>query len=211
MLLLGSCVTLPSEVNLEEENLILVKTVRLPDNQPWYSLFADHSWIEVKKNGKWFRLEILTENSGVVISEINQEMASANTRWSRNVHVVSVSKDKKPASLAAQLLKVAPNYPYNKSYQAWPGPNSNTFVEWCCYEIDGLNADLYSNALGKDYADWFRAGLSNSSTGIELKTMLLGGQIGLHEGVDINFLGLVIGVGTWPPRLKVPFFPDRLF
>lgn len=68
-----------------------------------------------------------------------------------------------------------------------------------------------TTAVGKDYTSWARAGLTTSRTGIELDTSFLGAEIGLKEGVQVHFLGLTVGVGLWPPTIKLPFLPGIPF
>ena len=75
------------------------------------------------------------------------------------------------------------------------------------YRNDGLDVDLYSSAVGKDHAAWIRAGRAGTGRGVELETLPVGVQIGLDEGVEMHILGLVVGVGTWPPRIKLPLLP----
>ena len=78
-------------------------------------------------------------------------------------------------------------------YSAWPGPNSNTFVQAVLDAVPELKAVLPPTAIGKDYpyeGDWF--GLTASRTGAYAS---LGGYLGLTigwvEGFEINFLGAV--------------------
>lgn len=208
---LTGCVTWPSSMSRDEPFLFLIKTARLPKSQPWVSRSAEHTWFDYKTDQGWTRIEVISKHSGVAVHSILSSNGYSNERWTRNVHVVAHYRGQKARAFAEQLHEIAPEYPFEDSYQAWPGPNSNTFVEWCCAEIDGLHAELYPNAVGKDHTKWIDVGLSNTGTGVELHTYLLALQLGLNEGVEVSLLGLTLGVALWPPRLKLPLLPDRIF
>jgi len=45
-------------------------------------------------------------------------------------------------------------YPYRERYLPWPGPNSNTFVDWVLRRA-GIEFRLSWKAIGKDFAQWF--------------------------------------------------------
>ena len=91
-------------------------------------------------------------------------------------------------------------------YNAWPGPNSNTFVQAVLDAVPELKTVLPPTAIGKDYpyrGEWF--GLTPSGTGAYAS---LGGYLGLTigwvEGLEINFLGAVLGLDIRRPALKLP-------
>ena len=43
----------------DTEHMVVVKTVQLPERSwlPWYTRFADHAWIDVRRSGRWHRVE----------------------------------------------------------------------------------------------------------------------------------------------------------
>jgi hypothetical protein len=94
----------------------------------------------------------------------------------------------------------------NGDYNAWPGPNSNTFVQAVLDAVPELKTVLPPTAIGKDYpyrGEWF--GLTPSGTGAYAS---LGGYLGLTigwvEGLEVNFLGAVLGLDIRRPALKLP-------
>ena len=100
------------------------------------------------------------------------------------------------------------SYPYQTfgAYNAWPGPNSNTFVAHVMRSVPELAAALPPTALGKDWQPWRDiVGLTPSRTGIQIS---LGGYAGLAlgwvEGLEIDFLGLVAGIDVRRPAVKIP-------
>jgi hypothetical protein len=121
--------------------------------------------------------------------------------------VVSVDGDK-AEQLIPKIRSVVESYKFRVygDYRPWPGPNSNTFIQAILDAVPELNAALPPTAIGKDYpyrGDWF--GLTPSGTGAFVS---FGGYLGLTvgwiEGVEVNFLGGVLGLDVRRPALKLP-------
>jgi hypothetical protein len=84
--------------------------------------------------------------------------------------------------LIPKIQHVIENYKFRSlgDYSAWPGPNSNTFVQAVLDAVPELKAVLPPTAIGKDYpyeGEWL--GLTPSRTGIYAS---LGGYLGLTVG-----------------------------
>jgi len=177
----------------------------------WYTRFAHHTWIDVKHGDEahWMRVEVLDESSGAQAGAIPARTARMDTRWQRDVRLLKLIRGERAQRIAAVIeeLTQAQHELYRKSYRAWPGPNSNTLVADLAREIPELSLCFDPNAVGKDYAGWFSAGATASKTGVRVDTPPLGFAVGLHEGVELHFLGLTLGVSLVPPRLNLPFFP----
>ena len=110
--------------------------------------------------------------------------------------------------LIPKIQHVIENYKFRSlgDYRAWPGPNSNTFVQAVLDAVPELNAVLPPTAIGKDYpyeGEWL--GVTPSRTGIYVS---LGGYLGLMvgwvEGIELNFFGAVLGIDVRRPALKLP-------
>ena len=91
-------------------------------------------------------------------------------------------------------------------YRAWPGPNSNTFVQAVLAAVPESGAVLPPTAIGKDYpVDGAILAPTPSRTGIRLS---LGGYVGVTlawvEGLELNLFGGVIGLDIRRPGLKLP-------
>jgi hypothetical protein len=63
-----------------------------------------------------------------------------------------------------------------------------------------------SNAVGKDYVPLGQAlARTPSGTGYQASLYgLVGGLAALDEGIELNFLGMVVGVDLRNPALKLP-------
>ncbi len=69
-----------------------------------------------------------------------------------------------------------------------------------------LRLDIPANAIGKDYRAWDEpVALSPSGTGVQLSLLGLAGvTVGVEEGVEVNLLGLNLGIDVLRPALRVP-------
>lgn len=191
------------------ESTVVVKDVRIPREMPWYSRFASHSFVEYREtpSSSWRRIEIVNKNSGIVHEEISAEEAGASKRWGNPIHLVSQSKVD-GVKVARQMEKIAKSYD-DSLYRPWPGPNSNTFTERIMREVDGVSGVLEHNGVGKDHGIYF--GRTTGRTGLEFHATFMGLAVGLKEGVEVNLMGLTMGVGIWPPSIKIPFLPEIPF
>jgi len=64
-----------------------------------------------------------------------------------------------------------------------------------------------SNAIGKDYRGLTNPiGLPPSGRGLQVSVLgVLGFTLGVEEGVEVNLLGLNLGVDIKSPALRLPF------
>lgn len=98
-------------------------------------------------------------------------------------------------------------YPWPDSYRAWPGPNSNTFTAFVARRVPELALDLPPTAIGKDWLDAGVLDRTPSGTGWQLSLFgLLGVAVGVEEGVELNVLGLNVGVDVDDLALRLPGF-----
>jgi len=97
-------------------------------------------------------------------------------------------------------------YPYASTYRTWPGPNSNTFTAFVGRQVPELGVDLPPTAVGKDYlTNGALMGPAPSGTGYRVSLWgLVGAMAAWKEGIELNFLGLVVGVNFQPLALKLP-------
>lgn len=207
--LLAACASRrPSVIvpHVDDGPVVLVKECNIPDGEPWYARFAVHTWIDYRAaDGTWTRVGVPGPATNVRRSSLTPEEAREDLRWSEPVRVIDVTHgDEAIAAIAG--LAAAEDQWERGGYRAFPGPNSNTFVERVARATPGLSPTLSPNATGKDYAP-LRAGMTGSGTGVELESPVLGVEIGLREGVQLHVAQLPLGVQLWPPALILPFLP----
>jgi hypothetical protein len=172
----------------------------------WRGIFAHHTWVVVKEEGanRYTRYDKVGWGS-----PIRTNGWDADGRWFGNVpHPIVYIEGEQAAALIPKIRAAVATYPYNVAgnYNAWPGPNSNTFVAHVMRQVPELSAALPSTALGKDWQPLSDVvGLTPSRTGIQVS---LGGYLGLSlgwvEGLELDFMGLTAGIDIRRPALKIP-------
>jgi hypothetical protein len=172
----------------------------------WRSIFAVHSWIVIKEKDAPFYTRYDYTAWG---EPIRTNGFAPDGRWFGVAPETVVAVDGEVAeALIPRIRHVVENYKFSAygDYSAWPGPNSNTFVQAAIDAVPELRAVLPPTAIGKDYpydGRWF--GITPSGTGVFAS---LGGYIGMTlgwvEGFEINFFGAVLGFDVRRPALKLP-------
>jgi hypothetical protein len=190
----------PSEHSDALIRVFAARTVR------WRGIFAVHTWIVVKERGAphYTRYDYTAWGEPIRVNGF-----TADGRWFGAIPQAVVSVDGPEAEkLIPTIHSVVENYRFRTygDYSAWPGPNSNTFVQAVLDAVPELDAVLPPTAIGKDYpyrGNW--VGLTPSRTGV---FMSLGGYLGVTvgwvEGIELNVFGGVIGVDIRRPALKFP-------
>jgi hypothetical protein len=115
-----------------------------------------------------------------------------------------IRADKAEAAIRA-IEDAAREYPWRNAYRIWPGPNSNTFVAWMLRRVPTLEAELPPTAIGKDYLGdgWYAKTPSNTGYQVSLGG-LLGVTLALDEGLELNLLGVVLGIDPQELAIKLP-------
>jgi hypothetical protein len=172
----------------------------------WRGIFAVHTWIVLKERGasRYSRYDYTAWGEPIRVDGF-----AADGRWFGALPHAVVSLDGREAEeLIPKILSVIETYRFRAygDYSAWPGPNSNTFVQAVLDAVPELKAVLPPTAIGKDYpyrGDWY--GLTPSRTGVFVS---LGGYLGVTagwvEGIELNFFGGVLGLDVRRPALKLP-------
>lgn len=172
----------------------------------WRGIFAVHTWIVVKERGasRYSRYDYTAWGEPIRIDGF-----AADGRWFGALpeSIVSVDGDRAD-QLIPKIRSVIESYKFRAygDYSPWPGPNSNTFIQAILNAVPELKAVLPPTAIGKDYpyrGEWY--GLTPSRTGVFVS---FGGYVGLTigwiEGMELNFLGGVLGLDIRRPALKFP-------
>ncbi|SLM62138.1 MULTISPECIES: DUF3750 domain-containing protein [Dickeya] len=174
----------------------------------WRGLVAVHPWIIIKKAGEtqYQRYEVIGWGEGDVVRR-NSTPVPDGYWFGSQPHVLVTHRGKAAEAMIPNIEQAVKSYPWPHTYHAWPGPNSNTFMAHIGREVPELKLDLPANAIGKD----FRAltnpvGLSSSGKGVQVSVLgMLGLNLGIEEGIEVNVLGVNLGVDLNPPALRLPF------
>lgn len=172
----------------------------------WRGIFATHSWIVTKQRNAsaYRRFDYTAWGKPIWIDRF-----APDGRWfGRKPEVIFAADGDEAQRMIPRIEAAIADYSYRNpgDYQVWPGPNSNTFVAAVMSAVPGIAATLPSTAIGKDYPfDGRWIGRTPSGSGLRIS---LGGYLGVTlgwiEGLEVNFLGAVVGVDLRRPALKLP-------
>ena len=172
----------------------------------WRGIFAHHSWVVIKEAGaaRYTRYDVVGWGTPV-----RTDAYAPDGRWFGNAPEIVLGLDGEAAGRAIPQIRAAvADYPYRSqgSYQAWPGPNSNTFAAHVVARIPDNDVPLPPTALGKDWTPSGRlAEVTPSGTGLRLSWRgYLGLTVGWVDGLELNLLGAVAGLDWRRPALKLP-------
>lgn len=176
----------------------------------WRGAFGIHPWVAVKRSGasEWTTYQMIGWRSlrggeGVVQSTTD----APDRRWyGAEPMLLAQHRGPEVDALIDRIDAAARSYPWSRSYRLWPGPNSNTFVAWIAREVPELGLDLPATAIGKDYlgpTTWLAS--APSGTGWQVSVLgLVGATVARAEGLELNLLGLSVGIDLDDRRLRLP-------
>ena len=172
----------------------------------WRGIVASHCWIVLKPAGAaaYTRYDYTAWGAPIRVNGFEPD-----GRWFGHVPDVVFAADGPAAeALIPRLQAAVRDYAWRNQgdYQAWPGPNSNTFVAAVLAATPEIGVALPPTAIGKDFPhDGRWLAWAPSGIGVRLS---LGGYAGVTlgwvEGVEVNILGGVAGLDLRRPALKLP-------
>ena len=178
----------------------------------WRGAFSDHTWLAAKPRGAsgYTRYEVIGWYGGGGRSVVSVGSARApDAEWyGAAPRLIRDVRGAQAEAVIAKLDKAVETYDSPMSYRVWPGPNSNTFVAHLGRAIPELELTMPSTALGKDYLTGGAVfSRTPSGTGWQLSLLGLAGvAVGKDEGLEVNLLGLTVGVDVLRPAVKLPGF-----
>jgi hypothetical protein len=173
----------------------------------WKGVVAVHSWVVLKTAGasSWRRYDVVGWGNPVRINGW-----APDGRWYGNEPtVVADIRGAEAERLIPKIDAAIRNYQYANAgdYRLWPGPNSNTFVAAALRAMPEMAATMPPNAIGRDFRPAPYLGRTDSGTGIEASLWGVAGiKLGWVEGLEVNLLGLVVGLDLRRPAIKLPGF-----
>ena len=176
----------------------------------WRGAFAVHTWLAAKPAGadRYTRYEVIGWYARSGRSSVSTSSSRPpDAEWyGAAPELIRELTGAEAEAVIAKLDAAVASYPYAMTYSAWPGPNSNTFIAHLGREIPELRLAMPATAVGKDYMALGDAlARAPSNTGWQLSLWgLVGLLAALEEGLEVNLLGLVVGVDLRPPAVKLP-------
>ncbi len=175
----------------------------------WRRALAVHTWIVVKPAGadRYTRYEVMGWGVGNGAPAVRIDRTGPDNYWFGAHPELLIDLRGEGVDTIIEKVKAAVEaYPYPNSYVTWPGPNSNTFTAFVAREVPELGLALPPTAIGKDFiASGLPFGAAPSGTGLQLSLFGLAGlTVAMKEGLELNFLGLTVGLSAFPPTIKLP-------
>ncbi len=211
--LLAGCVIGQRSLKLPttHDALVVVGSAALPAP---INRLARHPWVALRDEGKhkWERWEVMCCPGRRGRSTVRRSIRSPLSDYGGgggDVRLHGVIRGARAKSIAACVRARGPYYPHRSDYLVWPGPNSNTFVDWLIRACD-IDVDLPATSIGKDYRGLFGVSSTAGGTGLQIETPVVGLKIGLTEGIELHVLTFPIGIDLWPPAIILPVGPGRL-
>ena len=172
----------------------------------WRGIFAVHAWIAVKDEGaqRYDRWDVMRWGGGRVV---RRNYDGPDHRWfGRDPAVLLDIRGDRAAELIPQIRAAVEAYPWAETYRTFPGPNSNTFVAFVARQVPGMSLDLPPTAIGKDFRPLTDpVGHAPSGRGLQISLLGLAGVIvAPEEGIELNLLGLGVGLDIAEPALRLP-------
>jgi len=171
-------------------------------------VFGVHTWIAVKPpRAKAYTVyEVIGWKLRWDDTALSVRQRDPDARWYGNApELLADVRGAAAEALIPRIDAAARSYPYGDEYQAWPGPNSNTFTAWVLRRVPELRADLPATAIGKDYLRGRVLAAAPSGHGLQIS---VGGLLGITaspvEGLEVNVLGLAFGLDPWPFAVRLP-------
>ncbi len=174
----------------------------------WRGYFGVHTWIAAKRSGAdvFTVYEVIGYRLRRTGSSVVVHQRAPDGHWFGNrPELLSDVRGAAVDEIIDRIERAVDHYPYADRYRVWPGPNSNTFTAFVLKHTPELRVDLPPTAIGKDYLGWNPVGTTPSGTGVQVSMLGAAGVLaGLEEGVEINVLGLTLGVDPRNAAIKLP-------
>jgi len=122
----------------------------------WRGWFAIHTWVAVKrKNEDHYLIYDVIGWRGYNGQKVTGVRRDIPDRYWYGAKPTLLKTHQGPAAeaLIEAVDAAARSYPWPREYQAFPGPNSNTFVAWIARQVPELELELPFSAIGSGFVE----------------------------------------------------------
>ncbi|WP_162483604.1 DUF3750 domain-containing protein [Geobacter sp. OR-1] len=120
----------------------------------WRGWFAIHTWIAAKHSDEEFYTvyEVIgwRLRRGQPVVRIEKDLPDRYW-YGERPRLLKEHRGAGVDRLIAEVDKAARAYPWPTTYEAFPGPNSNTFIAWVGRQVPELGLELPFSAIGSSY------------------------------------------------------------
>ncbi len=174
----------------------------------WRGVFGVHTWFAVKAAhaAAWERFEVVGFGVSRGRPAVHDAPGVPDGRWyGATPTLLGELRGGGAEAAIARVRAAAADYPYQRQYTVWPGPNSNTFIAHLARRVPEMCLDLPANAIGKDYPVDGIIARTPSGTGWQVSLAGLAGvAVGRVEGIEVDICGLDAGIDFLRPALRLP-------
>jgi hypothetical protein len=168
-------------------------------------LFSVHTWIAVKPTGapRFTRYEVLGFGVANGAPALRIDRMGPDNYWYGARPQIPARPPRRGCRWDDRAgARCRRELPLFQELCPWPGPNSNSFLA----QVPDLAIQLPSNAVGKDFLPGGRVvAPAPSGSGFQVSLYgLIGILFAAREGLEVNLLGLSLGVDPVRPALKLP-------
>jgi len=190
----------------EPTALVLVYGARAHN---WRGAFGIHSWIATKRRdaAQYTVYQVIGWNTYSGRPAVAVRRGPPDLLWyGAQPELLLEHRGPGVDALIDRIEVAVAVYPYANEYRVWPGPNSNTFTAFVARRVPELGLDLPPTAIGKDYlSDGQVVDCMPSGTGWQVSVYgLLGLGLAREEGIELNILGLAVGIDFKDLALRLP-------
>lgn len=116
-------------------------------------VIADHYWFVIKQDNRQSRWEVWQQKNvgGQSWHYLHKNLKACQSGVGNGPSRVEYVWIEEEADKIIRIIEQSPNnYSYLEHYRYWPGPNSNTYIQWV---LDRAKIDVMigPSAIGKDY------------------------------------------------------------
>jgi hypothetical protein len=118
----------------------------------WRGAVADHTWVTVKPANavEYTIYQVVGWRLRRGMSVVSVGSGVPDRYWYGSVPDLHLDiRGEAAAELIDHIDLAARSYPYTDQYVMWPGPNSNSFVQWIALEVPQMGLKLPWRAWGK--------------------------------------------------------------
>lgn len=120
----------------------------------WRGWFAVHTWIATKPShaAAYTVYEVVgwRQNRGLPVLRIEQDIPD-RLWYGEQPQLLADRRGAEAEPLVEAIDRAARAYPWPDTYEAFPGPNSNTFTAWVARQVPALGLQLPFSAIGSGY------------------------------------------------------------
>ncbi|MDF1578510.1 MAG: DUF3750 domain-containing protein [Desulfurivibrionaceae bacterium] len=126
------------------------------DAWSWRGWFAIHTWIAAKRSGEEYYTvyDVVgwRRHRNQPVMQIRRDVPD-RMWYDEKPRVLVEHRGEGVDELIDAVEEAARGYPWENTYKAFPGPNSNTFTAWVAKQVPELELDLPLSAIGRGFVD----------------------------------------------------------